>query len=91
MLWKQNSYLLFIDYYYCCIEVVKLIYSSTSDSVIECLFARLGIPQIIVLDNGPNIPCLTLENSQPNTDLNALQVAQGIPKDMEGQRELNKY
>ena len=43
--------------------------------------------QIIVLDNGPNIPRLTLENSQPIIDLNALQVAQGIPNDMEGQRE----
>ena len=51
------------------------------------MFARLGNPQIIVLDNGPNIPRLTLENSQPIIDLNALQVAQGIPNDMEGQRE----
>ena len=53
--WKQKSYLLVIDYYFCYIEVAKL-YSTTSDSVIEQLkeiFARHGIPQTIVSDNEP--------------------------------------
>ena len=53
--WIQKSYLLVIDYYSCYIEVAKL-YLTTSDSVIEQLkeiFARHGIPQTIVLDNGP--------------------------------------
>ena len=75
-IWKQNSYLLVIDYYSCYIEVAKL-YLTTSDSVIEQLkeiFARHGIPQTIVSDNGPNVPHHSLENSQPNTGLNTLQV-----------------
>ena len=53
--WKQKCYLLVIDNYSHYIEVAKL-YLTTSDSVIEQLkeiFARHGIPQTIVLDNGP--------------------------------------
>ena len=38
----------------------------------------------------PNIPHHSLENSQPNTDLNMLQVAQGILKEMERQRAVYK-
>ena len=38
----------------------------------------------------PNIPHNSLENSQPNTSLNTLQVAQGILKEMERQREVYK-
>ena len=54
-IWKQNRYLLVIDYYSRYIEVTKL-HSTTSDSVIEELkeiFARLGISQTIVMGNGP--------------------------------------
>ena len=53
--WKQKSYLLVIDYYSRYIEVTKL-HLSTSGSVTEQLkviFARHGITQIIVSDNGP--------------------------------------
>lgn len=35
-----------------------------------------------------NIPHYSLEDSQPNTDLNKLQVVQGILKEMERQREV---
>ena len=53
--WKSNNYLLVVDYYSRYIETVKLS-STTSLGVInhlKSIFARHGIPEIIVSDNGP--------------------------------------
>ena len=53
--WKQVSYLLVMDYYSRFIEIAKLS-STTSRGVInhlKSIFARHGIPQIVVSDNGP--------------------------------------
>ena len=53
--WKKSSYLLVVDYYSRWIEVARLT-SETSEAVIEhmsSIFARHGIPEIVVSDNGP--------------------------------------
>ena len=53
--WRQSSYVLVVDYYSRYIELAKLS-STTSSEVIKHLksfFARHGIPQIVVSDNGP--------------------------------------
>lgn len=53
-MWKQKTYLLVIDYYSRFIEIAKLA-SMTSNEVIshlKSIFARHGIPQYVVSDNG---------------------------------------
>ena len=53
--WKKKDYLLVVDYYSRFIEVSKLT-STTVASVIthlKSIFARHGIPQVVVLENGP--------------------------------------
>jgi len=52
---KGITYLLLVDYYLRFIEVVKLS-ATTTKSVISAMmpiFARYGIPDVIVSDNGP--------------------------------------
>ena len=54
-MWKQATYLLVIDYYSRFIEIAKLS-STTSEGVIthlKSIIARHGIPQTVILDNGP--------------------------------------
>ena len=52
---NKNTYLLIVDYFSRWIEVTKL-NKLTSEEVINCIrfiFARHGIPEIMVSDNGP--------------------------------------
>ena len=53
--WKQNTYLLIVDYYSHFIEISRL-NRTTADEVIvhpKSIFARHGIPEVVVSDNGP--------------------------------------
>ena len=53
--WNKSDYLLVVDYYSRWIEVAKL-NSPTAQEVIKhtsSMFARHGIPEIVVSDNGP--------------------------------------
>ena len=53
--WKKTDYLLVVDYYSRFIEVAKLT-STTAVGVIshlKSIFARHGIPEVVVSDNGP--------------------------------------
>ena len=53
--WDKNTYLLIIDYYSRWIEIAKLT-GLTANSVInhtKSIFARYGIPETVVSDNGP--------------------------------------
>ena len=52
---KGSDYLIIVDYFSRFPEIIKL-HSTNSAAVIEALktvFARHGIPQILVTDNGP--------------------------------------
>ena len=52
--WNQNTYLLIVDYYSRFIEISRL-NRTTADEVIvhtKSIFARHGIPEIVVPDNG---------------------------------------
>ena len=52
---NKNTYLLIVDYFSRWIEVAKL-NKLTSEEVINCtrsIFARHGIPEVVVSDNGP--------------------------------------
>ena len=53
--WKKTDYVLVVDYYSRYIEIAKLT-SSTAAGVIvhlKSIFARHGIPETVVSDNGP--------------------------------------
>lgn len=53
--WKGHQYLLVVDYFFRCIEIAHLT-QNTSSAVIEhvkAIFARQGIPKVIISDNGP--------------------------------------
>ena len=54
--WNTKTYLLLIDYFSRCIEVVCLPNDSNADCVIvhlKLIFARHLIPKILISDNGP--------------------------------------
>ena len=53
--WRKTTYLLIIDYFSRWIEIAKLT-SLTSKSVVahtKSIFAKYGIPEVVVSDNGP--------------------------------------
>lgn len=53
--WKNNQYLLIVNYYSRYIEISKLS-GTTADDIInhtKTIFARHGIPEVVYSDNGP--------------------------------------
>ena len=60
---KHCNYLLVVDYYSRFVEVQKLT-STTSSSIIthlKAIFARFGIPVILVTENGPQFYSLEMK------------------------------
>lgn len=53
--WRKESYLLIVDYYSRYIEVAKLKRTTAEEVIIhtKSIYARHGIPEIVVSDNGP--------------------------------------
>ena len=53
--WKKHIYLIIVDYYSRFIEVGKLDNTSAGSVILRCknIFARHGIPEQVVTDNGP--------------------------------------
>jgi transposase InsO family protein len=53
--WKQETYLLVVDYFSRYIEIARLNRPTTTEVVthLKSLFARHGIPETLVSDNGP--------------------------------------
>ena len=53
--WKNNNYLLIVDYYSRYIEIAKLTHATASEVIrhSKSIFARHGIPEVVFSDNGP--------------------------------------
>ena len=53
--WKKKDYLLVVDYYSRFIEVSKLTSTTAASAIthLKSIFARHGIPQVVVSENGP--------------------------------------
>ena len=53
--WKKTSYILVVDYYSCYIEIASLRTTNSSGVIqkLKTVFARHGISECIVSDNGP--------------------------------------
>ena len=53
--WKQTTYVLVVDYFSRYIEIARLNRTTTSEVVIhlKSIFARHGIPETLISDNGP--------------------------------------
>ena len=53
--WQQSNYLLVVDYYSRFIEIARLNRTTTAEVVmhLKSIFARHGIPETLVSDNGP--------------------------------------
>ena len=59
--WKQHTYLLIVDYYSRYIEIARL-KSTNADEVIthtKSIFARHGIPEVVLSDNGRSTVCIS--------------------------------
>ena len=86
--WKRSTYLLVIDYYSRFIEVAELS-SVKSESVIlklKKIFARHGIPQLVISDNGLNMYHFQLLILQNRMASNIVPVVLDTHKPMEKQR-----
>ena len=57
--WKKSNYLLIVDYYSRYIEVARLTRTTTSEVInhTKSIFARHGIPDTVISDNGPQFSC----------------------------------
>ena len=53
--WKDSTYLLIIDYFSRYIEIAKLHHTTSEDVILhmKSIFARHGIPEVVMSDNGP--------------------------------------
>ena len=53
--WKKTNYLIVVDYYSRYIEMARLSTSTSNDVIthLKSIFARHGIPQTVMSDNGP--------------------------------------
>ena len=53
--WKKGTFLLVVDYYSRFVEIAKLSSTTSSDIIthLKSIFARHGIPEVFMSDNGP--------------------------------------
>ena len=61
--WKKTDYLLVVDYYSRFIEIAKLTLTTAMGVIshLKSIFARHGIPEVVVLDNGPQYSSAVFE------------------------------
>ena len=89
---KGTTYLLLVDYYLRYIEVVKLSTTTARGVVLAMkpIFARHGIPNVIISDNGPQYTSQEFRDFATTYNFQHLQVALTTPKGMEKQNERSK-
>ena len=78
--WENKQYVLVVDYFLRYIEIA-LLKETSSDAVInhlKSIFARHGIPEVVISDNGPHNA--RPHHSQKSTDLNTSQAALAFHK-----------
>ena len=77
--WKGSKYLLIVDYYSRYIETARLSSESSAEVIrhTKSIFARHGIPQVVVSDNGPQFSSIEFRRF----------AAQGIHKAMVRRKE----
>ena len=61
--WKKHNYLLTVDYYSRYIEIAKLTSTTSADVIthLKSIFARHGIPETVMSDNGPQYAASTFK------------------------------
>ena len=86
-MWKGKNYLLVIDYFSRFIEIAKLTGTTAMDIInqTKSIFARHGIPETVISDNGPRILLQPMPSSPVNMDSLTLQVAHCTLREMEKQ------
>ena len=82
--WKNSHYLLVIDYFSRYIEIAKLTPESTGYVIkhMKSIFARHGIPQELISDNGPQYSSRELLTLLRSMDLYTLLVVLSIHRQM---------
>ena len=57
--WKKRTYLLLVDYYSRYIEIALLSRPTAAEVIthLKSIFARHGIPELVMSDNGPQYSC----------------------------------
>ena len=81
--WEKRTHLLLVDYYSRFIEISLLSRPTAAEVInhLQSIFARRGIPEIVVSDNGPQYSCAR-EAFAEFANFNALQVVLAILKVM---------
>ena len=57
--WEKRTYLLLVDYYSRYIEIALLSRPTAAEVIthLKSIFARHGIPELVMSDNGPQYSC----------------------------------
>ena len=83
---RSKSYLVVVDYSFNYIEVCHLYHQTKSPDVIshvKAIFARFGIPRVVISDNGPQFSSTDFKTSQNLGTLSTKHLAQSILRQME--------
>ena len=82
--WKGSQYLLVIDYFSRYVELSKLSATTSQDVInqMKSIFARHGIPNEVVSDNGPQFSSKVFHSFAGNMDLFTPPAALGTLKEM---------
>ena len=85
--WSNRTYLLLIDYYSRYIEIALLNHPTAREVIthLKSIFARHGIPEQVILDNGPQYSSQAFTTFAKSINFNMLRVVPYTLKGMEKQ------
>ena len=80
--WEKQTYLLVVDSYSRYIEIALLKRTTSSEVIthLKSIFARHGIPELIVSDNGPQYSSEELRNLCANTNVDMSPAVSGVAR-----------